>query len=407
MSSRKPQWSDHVRKIVLSMRERGDSSKDVYNATNVPERTQRRWIADAKNGVYESCRIKTTMFEHNAAKVTPEYVKNIQELLHQQNDLFDYEIADELEQETGISITPQRVQQLRKKFKITRKLKQKRYAERNTPQHIEYLKYFRKIHGPKHGQLKYINIASTDEAGFESTVQRKYGKGPIKVTRICDKKRALQRTLAGGSYQDRSSLVYDMTEKHHSFRLNLVVTICIDEKRSVVAYKLDEEYANGGVFSEFVLNRNLPAHITHDLLDRATVHRSVAANEKRKQIPVPEVYQMLEIKEDWVPVGYPEMNPVEQLFSWIRKRLEAVAPQYNKTGCWDKEQMTKEIVKALQEVDINLVKSFYRASFIQTFPGYKIPSYLKDIPKKPRIEESTTKKRKCKTVIQSNKKRKL
>lgn len=120
----------------------------------------------------------------------------------------------------------------------------------------------------------------------------------MKVTCIHDEKQAQRCKLGGGSYQDHSSVVYGTTEKYHSFQLNLVVTICIDERQPVVAYKLDEEYADSGVLSEFVLNRKLPAHITHDLPDRATMHRSIQVNEKRKQIPVPEVYQIHGIKKD-------------------------------------------------------------------------------------------------------------
>lgn len=76
------------------------------------------------------------------------------------------------------------------------------------------------------------------------------------------------------------------------------------------------------------------------------------------------------------------MNPVEQLFSYIREKLKEVVPEYANNCHWDKENMKGEIIKALREVDIDLIRLFYRASFMQTFPTYKVLSYLKDLPKK-------------------------
>jgi hypothetical protein len=67
--------------------------------------------------------------------------------------------------------------------------------------------------------------------------------------------------------------------------------------------------------------------------------------------------------------------------------------------------MKEIIIKLLKEVDIDMVKGWYRTSFHQTFPGYKIPTYLRNIPKKPRTEANVAKKRKRVLTCKSNKKR--
>lgn len=82
-----------------------------------------------------------------------------------------------------------------------------------------------------------------------------------------------------------------------------------------MCYKLDHKYTNGGVFAQFVLNRDLPAYVTHDFINRVSVQHSVKANNQNRQIPVPQAYEMKEVKEYFIPTEYPELNPIEQLFA--------------------------------------------------------------------------------------------
>jgi hypothetical protein len=77
---------------------------------------------------------------------------------------------------------------------------------------------------------------------------------------------------------------------------------------------LDEKYADGGIFSKYILYKNLPEYITYNLIDVASIYRSVKANEKHRQIPISDVYQIVQVKPNFVSVGYFKLIPVEQLF---------------------------------------------------------------------------------------------
>lgn len=401
------QWSNETRKIVVNMRNAGSSAAAVFKATGVAERTQREMLADIRNGITEKSKKDCTLFNNNNCKIIPEFIDRMKEIIKEKPDLYDHEIAKRLDQELNISLTPARIQQLRKKYKITRKLKQKRYSDRYSKNNIEYLENFKKVHRPKFGKLKYFQIASTDEAGFESTIKRRYAKSQVKITKISSAELKKRREISGGSYQDKSSVIYDTTEKHHSFRLNLVATICLNPATPVVFYKLDCEYTNGDVFAQYVLDRDLPPHITHDFIDRASVHRSVKANNKHGQMPVPEAYSIQHLKEDFIPTGYPELNPIEQLFAWLRKKLEEEAPKYVENGSWTESKMIEIIEQLLCKVDYELVKGFYRNSFQQAFPDHKIPKYMQEFVRKiPKID-STAKKRRRSDSSRPNKKHKL
>jgi hypothetical protein len=81
-----------------------------------------------------------------------------------------------------------------------------------------------------------------------------YGKSEIRIRRLTKKELTQKRIASGGSYQDKTSVVYENVKKNsNTFRLNLIATICIDERRPVPHFKLDEEYANGSVFATMLL----------------------------------------------------------------------------------------------------------------------------------------------------------
>ncbi len=79
---------------------------------------------------------------------------------------------------------------------------------------------------------------------------------------------------------------------------------------------------------------------------------------------------------DYVPRGYPEYNPVEQLFGWLKGYLKKKCLKYNKGSGWEIEDMKRVLLRGRDKVTHEMVKGWYRNSFEHMHPGQLIPRYL-------------------------------
>ncbi|KAL0481287.1 hypothetical protein AKO1_002731 [Acrasis kona] len=120
-----------------------------------------------------------------------------------------------------------------------------------------------------------------------------------------------------------------------------------------------------------------PEGITHDLVDKASFHIANRANTRHGGVGVLECYENQEVTPDFVPCGYPEYNPVEQLFGWLKAYMKKKVNEYHDGSGWSREQMREVLLEAKSKVTYELVKGWYRNSFEHMHPGKMIPLYLR------------------------------
>jgi hypothetical protein len=88
-------------------------------------------------------------------------------------------------------------------------------------------------------------------------------------------------------------------KKHLDFTLHVITTIQLDLKNSVPLFTVSENYTNGSVLEEFILNKNLGDHVKYDIINRHGSHKAVQANINCGTIPFWEAYQECYIEEDF------------------------------------------------------------------------------------------------------------
>ncbi len=118
MAADKTQWFDHICETVIRMRNEGMTAKQIQQLTKVPPCTQYNIANKMRNRIPGNNRPNCSMWNNNQAKITEEYINQ--------------------------------------------------YADRNAQLNVLYTANFCKVHGPRFGKLKFINICSSDEA--ESTI---------------------------------------------------------------------------------------------------------------------------------------------------------------------------------------------------------------------------------------------
>lgn len=207
-------------------------------------------------------------------------------------------------------------------------------------------------------------------------ITRRYGKSQIKTKKSTNKNMPGIRKTAGGSYTDRSSVIHLVKVKNPSKKLNLIATICLDPDNPVPGFYFSEAYVDGVIFSHYIDKLRFPRLVKYDMIDGASYHKAKDSNIRRKKVPVEECYENKEIIPDFVPHGYPEFNPIEQLFGWLKQYLRNQSIHYVRDGKWDYEDMKKVLLEAKAKVTHGMVKAWYRNSFRYVHPGALLPKYL-------------------------------
>lgn len=259
-------------------------------------------------------------------------------------------------------------------MQVTHKKVTVHYFDKFKANHIEYKKRFLEYHHPKTGCTSLEHCMTTDEVKIAADISRTYGYSRVRHRR--NKLAKKSRKLAGSSYRKEDTRVIIIAPKRAPFKLNLVLTLSLNPSKPVIAYKLQDEYFNGVNYSRYIKERRVPIGLTHDLLDRASVHRAKKSCSKQNEQTVAESYAKHNIKQDFVPTGYPEFNPIEQCFNYMKSMLKKKSIEFNKGNGWAKLDLIKAVKDTLLSVSHSLVKSWYRNTFKHMYPTCKVPNYL-------------------------------
>lgn len=108
-------------------------------------------------------------------------------------------------------------------------------------------------------------------------------------------------------------------------------------------------------------NRTLPDHILYDIQDRHSSHFAIQANYSRGDPSVSEIYEEVELVQDFIPAAMPILDPIELLFSRIDKDLRDSSSKCNPNGAgWGLEDMAHVMRTTIEEVAFNDVQGWYR-----------------------------------------------
>lgn len=198
----------------------------------------------------------------------------------------------------------------------------------------------------------------------------------IKTTKDKSKQSSPIKATAGGSYDPDDSRVYSTTVKMPSKLVNLIATICLDPSNPVPGFQFEDKNVNGVTYSYYIDKIMYPEQVKYDIIDRATFHDADDANIKKRKVPVHECYERQEVEPDYIPKGYPEYNPVEQLFGWLKQYLRTNAETFIGEGIWTKVKIKQALEQAKGEVTHDMVKGWYRNSFSHMHPEKPVPKYL-------------------------------
>ncbi len=366
----KGSWTEEERRFVIKLRNEEWTAKQVQKIINMPTSTQNRFLREYnKTNVWPTViHVDRSGFNNGNAKINKEYVSKLKRMARRKNDLTVKEFAEKLKDQTGIQMTVGGLAKFMKKAGITRKQKTTLYHDRTLPQNIHRKKLFLPLF---HTDIDFPHCCATDEAGIKADHNRKYGYSLIQKVRSKNNKN--RRKISGGSYRDNRSRVYGFKPKHSPFSLHLIATIALDHRKPVVHYWLSKIYTNSVRFSSFVKERKLPDWITHDIIDRASIHNTKKVLKALGLPTTEEVYKSVEVERLFIPSGYPEFNPSEQLFGYIKSRLNQVAPNYNLKNGWKLDDLQREIINAIKSVTYEHVLGWYRHSWSAMFPKKAYP----------------------------------
>jgi hypothetical protein len=146
--------------------------------------------------------------------------------------------------------------------------------------------------------------------------------------------------------------------------LNIIAS-CLDFDNPIPFFEISEKYTNGSIFAMYVRNRTLPDHILYDIQDRHSSHFATQANYSRGDPSVSEIYEEVELIQDFVPAAMPILDPIELLFSRIDKDLRDSSSKYNPNGAgWELEDMAHVMRTTIEQVTFNDVQGLFRRSYV-------------------------------------------
>lgn len=368
--------SDDLRERVIEKYKQRIKGNIIANELCISESSVSRIISNYNKGIKSHIKPDRALWKNPNAKITENYVNELESLIEDENDLFDDELADRLRLKTGITLKVPSVCALRKKLGITVKLKSWYYHNRFDDKNVKQEKEFKELHHYKTGTRKLNECMSTDEGGFKSTIQRVRAKSKIRRVPRGGQNKSIRRKLGGGSYKDNDSKARGKIQKHATFKINLILSISLHKDYPVVHYEFSDTNFNSVKFSDFVLNRgNLP-NLKFDLIDRASFHTSDAVAEEQ-YVSTREAYNRHDLVRDLVPTGYPELNPVEQAIGWIKQFVKREARKYHDGSGWSRNRLRSTIIEAINNITHNLVKSWFRSTYTCMYPNHQVPSYLR------------------------------
>nr|XP_047135509.1 uncharacterized protein LOC101237252 [Hydra vulgaris] len=200
-------------------------------------------------------------------------------------------MVNEVNAATGMIISQSTVSRKFRKINITRKLSLVP-EERNSPANIEK----RAIYARRISRISSDKLVFLDESGFNQHLRRRSG------------------------YSPKNEKAYSIVSGNRNTNRSLMCAINIS---GVVAYELRTAAYNPESFERFIRNnqcnyfRQNPDHIL--IMDNVPFHRSRS---------IIEVLNELRINREYLPAWSPQLNPIEEFFSMIKRSFAPVGVEH-------------------------------------------------------------------------------
>ena len=378
-------------KIAYKINE-NKTDKVIAEELLVSRRTVSRFREKIKNNEsLEAKYVDTSSFHNSNAKIDENFIKELEKSVIEKPELTNKKRSIYLEEKTDIKLSPNQIRLNIKSLNVTKKKYSTTYFESKSSINQSRKFFFLKDHDPKstnkdkeHKYIPLLLTCSTDESGWDNSKNITKGYGFIR--KIPPIKNSQKRICSGRSYRDNSSRIYKTNLKHSKFKLNVIATICLDYKKPVPYFEINEENTNGSIYADYISNRTLPSHIKYDIIDRHSVHRSTKSNILRGDRPVKEIYMGEGVKEDFTPAGMPQFCPIESLFSYIDNYLENKSSEYNDGSGWKKNDMIKIITESISKVTFKMVQGWYTRTFRELYHDRELPVFLRSDASERKIQ---------------------
>jgi hypothetical protein len=76
------------------------------------------------------------------------------------------------------------------------------------------------------------------------------------------------------------------------------------KKCPVLGYQIQDQNFDGQSFAQFVKKRQHCRLVTHDILDRATIHSAKTSKKRKLEESVAQVYEQAKVQRDFYPPGF-------------------------------------------------------------------------------------------------------
>jgi hypothetical protein len=354
-----------VREKVVKLRSHGVKASTIKKKTGVSARSQRRYAARIRH--QESLEAKTPNKKGAPgphSKVTEAIKKDITEERGKKRERSDRERQADIEQRFGERLSIPTISRIRKRARVTKKKSSTREAEQRKKHVWEKKRKRRKSHHPKTGNISIEACAATDEGGLWSNERKKWVYSRVRQRRV--KHRNVR--LSGRSYRDNRSRVSLWKRRHPSFTVHLALTVCLNEDKPVAGFHISDEYFDSRNFLSYVKKRKMPPGVTHDLIDNYSTHTAVKTLRQRGLPTIAETYDRKKVVQDFVPPYSPNWNPAEQALSFVIGRVTQRSSRFMKGGEWQKEDLKRELKKAVLSITHEHVKAWYRGCFSVWYP---------------------------------------
>jgi hypothetical protein len=339
-------------------------------------------VSKLKLAIFESSKTEGTLVpttpsrsgpRNSTAKVSDEWLAAFTKQCEEEPDLYDKERAAKLSQITGIQISRQTICDWCWRLNITRKRKTTEYTDKEKEVNQKRAKKFLEDHHPQTEFIFLLNCASTDEFGVECTKDRMYGVSRVRQSREIPG----GKSKYGRSYRPQSTRIPLKKKKHIKFKLSCALSICLAKKCPVLGYQIQNQNFDGQSFTQFVKKRQHCRLVTHDILDRATIHSAKTSKKRKLEESVAQVYEQTKVQRDFYPPGFSHWQPVEKCINYIDSEIACRATEEKQDGEWDKDRLKTVLQEIIENITHEQVKGFYRACFVEMYPEEPIPAYLR------------------------------
>jgi hypothetical protein len=104
------------------------------------------------------------------------------------------------------------------------------------------------------------------------------------------------------------------------------------KKCPVLGYQIQDQNFDGQSFTQFVKKRQRCRLVTHDILDRATIHSAKPSKKRKLEESVAQVYEQAKVQRGFYPPGFSHWQPVEMCINYIDSEIARCATKEKQDG---------------------------------------------------------------------------